>query len=97
MQDFKEAEKILAQQVEEITQRSYSELSSLMGARNIATCDGTGESGTEYEAEIESVWNAEEGGDIRVNVVLFEKGFNSCIPVTSSFVMKSDGTVLSSD
>ncbi|MCK4738679.1 MAG: hypothetical protein KAT46_01900 [Deltaproteobacteria bacterium] len=95
MENFDEADKVLAHQLEEIQKRPYSELVSLMGVENIVTCEGTGESGVEYEAEVESVWNGAEGGDIRVNVVLFEKGFNSCVPVTSSFVMRPDNSVLS--
>ncbi len=93
MQDVEEAMGILQEQMKQVRDVPYERLSELMGASNVQSFDLAGPSGIEYDVEVESVWDDVPNGNIRVNIVVFEKGWTSFIPVTGSFVMAPDGTI----
>jgi len=48
----------------------------------------------EYDVEVESAWQKEEGGNLLVHIALFERGWNVAIPMTYGFIMKPDGELL---
>jgi len=48
----------------------------------------------EYDVEVESAWQTEEGGNLLVHIALFERGWSVAIPMTYGFIMKSDGELL---
>jgi hypothetical protein len=48
----------------------------------------------EYDIEVESAWQDEEGGNLLVHMALFERGWSVVIPMTYGFIMKPDGELL---
>jgi len=48
----------------------------------------------EYDVEVESAWQTEEGGNLLVHIALFERGWSVAIPMTYGFIMKPDGELL---
>jgi hypothetical protein len=48
----------------------------------------------EYDMEVESAWQDEEGGNLLVHIALFERGWSVAIPMTYGFIMKPDGELL---
>jgi len=55
---------------------------------------GNDEAPGEYDVEVESAWQTEEGGNLLVHIALFERGWSVAIPMTYGFIMKPDGELL---
>lgn len=51
----------------------------------------------EYDVEVESAWQDEEGGNLLVHIALFERGWSVAVPMTYGFIMKPDGELLEED
>ena len=55
---------------------------------------GNDEAPGEYDVEVESAWQKEEGGNLLVHIALFERGWSVAIPMTYGFIMKPDGELV---
>jgi hypothetical protein len=76
--------------LKELRQRSYHDLVSLMG--HPQTKEVTGEDGKRYQLEAEVFWDGKKGGDVRVIVMGDDGGWRAFKPLTSDFIMASDGS-----
>ena len=70
-------------------QRSHSELASLIGSQ--ACIELVGPSGATYQVEVEALWDARPGGNIRVLGAIDDGGFRAFVPLTSDFILAPDG------
>ena len=88
--DKKEALGVLEQQLAGYRTLSYAELAARIG--NDEQCEVTGPSGTEYQIEIQFLWDGPSDGDIRVLGGIDDgKLLATFRPVCSSIIMTSDG------
>jgi hypothetical protein len=101
----REAKAILAEQVGRLRKQSYSELRryqskerfrlgplSFGGGENVEAFEVTGESGAEYQLEIQSFWDDKPNGDLRVCVSIDDGGLRAYSPLTDSFIIAPDGS-----
>lgn len=59
----------------------------------IETRELTGGSGTEYQAEIQGVWDSGQPGDLRIMVAVDDGSLRGAFsPVARDFIIASDGT-----
>lgn len=93
MEEVEELENMLFAQMEKIKKLPYARLASYMGGMNVESYDAKSAEGTDYEVQVESEWEDEASGRVRVNVSVYEKGWRSFLPAMSSFVITPDGTV----
>jgi hypothetical protein len=83
-----EAKQILATQVRELETLSYSEFRSWAIEKRIETPLVKGASGTEYQIEIQAMWDCQRGGDIRVLVSIDDGSLrSSLLPLCDSFIV----------
>ncbi|MDH4227190.1 MAG: hypothetical protein OEV59_05500 [Deltaproteobacteria bacterium] len=93
--DVQEAEGLLKIQVDRLKKMPYTRLTGYMGgAASALSYEGRGASGMEYDFEVESMWEEEEGGDIRVQIVIFEKTMDCYTPISYAFIMNKDGAIV---
>jgi hypothetical protein len=86
-----EAKEILATQMRELKTLSYSQFSAWVTEKRIETPLVQGASGTEYQIEIEAMWDCRRGGDIRVVASIDDGGLrSSLLPLCDSFIVVSD-------
>lgn len=67
--------------------RRYAELSALVGDSHHVS--RTGPSGTEYQVEIEVIWDHKPASDVRVMVSIDDFGWRAFAPLTESFILSS--------
>jgi hypothetical protein len=88
-----EAKEILAGRVQQLKKLPYAEFRSWVIEKKIETPLANGPSGTEYQLEIQAMWDGKRGGDIRVFVSVDDGGLvSSLLPLCDSFIVSSDGT-----
>ena len=80
-----EARQVLAQVVSRYQARTYDDLLYLLDAPD--TSDITAESGTNYQLEVQAVWDDEEGGSLRVVGSIDDGGLRAFLPITEDFVV----------
>ncbi len=88
-----EAEETLLEHVENVKKFSYEKLSKLMGAANNLSHEVDGKAGGQYDLEVESVWVGDPNGDIKVNIALFERSWDSFVPLSYVFIMSPEGEI----
>jgi hypothetical protein len=89
----KEAKEILANRVRELKQLPYATFRSWVILKKVETPVASGPSGTEYQIEIQAMWDSKRRGDIRVFVSVDDGGLvSSLLPLCDSFIISSDGT-----
>ena len=93
MEEYEELENMLFAQMEKVKKLPYARLASYMGGVNVLGYDAKSAFGGDYEVQVESEWEDQASGRLRVNVSVYEKGWRSFLPATSSFVITPDGTV----
>jgi len=54
----------------------------------------TGESGANYQIEIDVLWDSEHGKDLLIIGSIDDGGWRAFLPVTESLIMKPDGTLI---
>jgi hypothetical protein len=87
-----EAKVVLANQVRELKDLPYAEFRSRVVEKKIATPLVKGASGTEYQVEIQAMWDGKRGGTIRVFVSVDDGGLvSSFLPLCGSFIISPDG------
>lgn len=96
MQNVDEALKVLEEQINEVKKVPYDKLTELMGVARTKTyaIEGDEYENDGYDVEIESVWEGKEGGNLVINIVVFEKDPSSYIPVTASFIITPEGSIV---
>ncbi|MCK5236431.1 MAG: hypothetical protein KAR06_05525 [Deltaproteobacteria bacterium] len=94
MNNLEEAKAVLGKALEDVKSASFKDLSELMGVNNSKAFDMKGAEGGEYDVEVESIWEEEPEGNLRVNVVVFEKGWTSFVPLSASMLVAPDGEIL---
>lgn len=92
--DRGEARTLLAANLEPFQRRSYADLVTLMG--DIHLTEVAGPSGTEYQIELEVMWDSpREKTNIRVLGAIDDGRLPGAMaPVADSFIVAPDGTVL---
>ena len=94
MENIEEAEALLSEKLGDLKKVPYERLSTLMGAANVEALEVDAPSGMGYDVEVESVWAGEPGGKIIINIAVFERSMAVVMPLTASFVMAPDGTIV---
>ena len=88
----KEATSILVKQIEYCRELDYKELISLI--ENIETFQVIGETGTQYQIEIQAFWDDQPNGNIRVLGSIDDGGIRSFVPLSADFIVAPDGTFI---
>lgn len=68
---------------------SYEALKAFVG--NPVTLTEEGASGTEYQVEIEAVWDDRPGHNLRVLMSIDDGGLRAFAPMTDDFIVAPDG------
>lgn len=84
-----EAKQILDSIVSEYHKKSYDELVKLING-DIGVFHVKGESGTEYEIEIDVFWEKEEGKNVRFDAILDTGIISSFFPMRETFIKSPD-------
>ena len=88
--DNNEAKILLQKTLEQFRQYSFKELQASIG--NIFTFQVDGESGVQYQIEVEAVWDGKPGQDIIVLGTIDDGGWRAFSPLSDSFIIRPDGT-----
>jgi hypothetical protein len=87
--DTREAHALLRAELAVWRRKPYGELIALVGhARHT---ERRGESGAEYQLEMDVLWDDEPGGDIRVMGSIDDGGWRALAPLTESFILSKTG------
>ena len=87
--DQVEARGILRAHLDEWRRRTYAELKSEVGeSRQLQT---TGQSGTQYQVDVQVRWDDKPNGDIRVLGGIDDGGWRAFAPLTDDFILGPDG------
>jgi hypothetical protein len=90
--DKKEANSILAEHLARYRTRSYAELAAWARGGRIDTAEAVGQSGTNYQIEIQFFWDDQPDGDVRVvGSVSDGRGIRAFVPLTDSFILSPEG------
>lgn len=89
--DRAEARQIAQGTLDILRTRSYEELAAdYLNAH--AHNRAIGDSGTEYQVEIDAIWDGREGGNLRVVVAIDDGGWTAVSPLIEDFIMAPDGS-----
>ena len=89
--DKAEAQRIARDRLGELRKLSYEELRKRF-LDQPDTIEVRGSSGTTYQVETEALWDADEGGDLRVSVAVDDGGWRAFVPLTDDFIVSPDGS-----
>lgn len=87
-----EARSILAEQVRELRTRSYAELRAWILEKKELHQEVKGPSGTDYQVEVQVLWDAQPNHNIRVLASIDDGGWRACVPLCDSFIIAADGS-----
>lgn len=90
--DRAEAKLILATELAEFAARPYDKVMASLKHTDVKNV--VGDSGTNYQIEINVFWDSKPDGNLRIMASVDDGGWHAFIPVTDSFIMKPDGTLL---
>jgi hypothetical protein len=88
--DEVEAMSVLARELAPYRARPYAALVGLRG--QTIHIDTTGPSGTNYQVDIEVMWDGPQNGDLRVMGAIDDGGWRAYSPLIDNFILRSDGT-----
>ena len=83
--DKKEAQSLLEKALKLYRDKAYSILSSMV-EQEPDISEVTGESGTNYQIEVQAFWDDKPFGNVRVLGCIDEGGFRMFSPVTDDFI-----------
>ena len=86
--DRSEALKLLDAKLDEYHKLSYAELAAKIGDEQVV--EVTGPSGTDYQIEIQIVWDGKPNGDVRVLGAIDDGGWRAFLPLTSDLLISPD-------
>lgn len=84
-----EAKSVLAKTLGAYRTKTHNELQYLLETQD--TSEVTAESGTNYQLEIQAVWDDEKGGNLRVMGYIDDGGWRAFMPLTDDFIIAADG------
>ena len=90
--DKKEARRILEEQLEGYRELYYKELTKLIGT--VETFQVVGDSGTQYQLEIQAFWDDRPNGNLRVLGSIDDGGLRAFVPLSVDFILAPDGTFI---
>lgn len=89
--DKAEAQSILTRRVTDLRQQPYPDLRDTW--LNQPDCEQIrGQSGAEYQVEIEAYWDDREAEHLRLVVSIDDGGRRALLPITESFIVAPDGS-----
>jgi hypothetical protein len=88
--DNVEATGILREHLQLWREKSWVDLRKELGQTH--HFEVTGESGTQYQVEVEAFWDDRPEGAIRVIASIDDGGWRSFVPLTADFARAPDGT-----
>ncbi|MBN1911973.1 MAG: hypothetical protein JW818_19785 [Pirellulales bacterium] len=94
--DKQEARVALKDELARWSQRAYDDLVSRIG-NGPATGEIEGPSGTTYQFEIDVLRDGPPGGNVRIVGSIDDGGIRAFFPLTDSFALTPDGTLVDED
>jgi hypothetical protein len=88
--DRTEATELLRDHLRSWRSRSYQELADQVGESHQSMLKG--DSGTDYQVEVQLVWDSETHGNLRVIASIDDGGWRAFVPVTDTFLLAPDGS-----
>ena len=89
--DRAEAKSILARTLSEFAARPYDQLVAAIKHTDVKNV--TGESGANYQIEIDVLWDSKHGKNLRIIGSIDDGGWRAFLPLTESLIMRPDGTL----
>ena len=86
-----EARALLEAEMAGLRSETYSALVQRM-SESVLTCQRTGPSGTNYQLEVQVLWDDRSGGNIRVIGSIDDGRWTAFVPLSSDFIKSSDGS-----
>lgn len=83
---------LIGAELQRLRRLPYSELIRLVGNPEVKRVLGS--DGNRYQLEIEAVWDSKRGEDVRVIVAADDGGWRAFKPLTNSFIMRRDGSIV---
>src|SRR5262245_47229095 len=83
--DDEEATRILAQELARYRRESFADLQRLL--KEVDAYEVEGPSGTNYQIEIQAIWDDEPNGNLRVIGGLDDGGLRAYVPLTDDFIL----------
>ncbi len=97
-QNVEEARKLIESVVKGYEQFSYPELRKWVEDKKIETKEVVGDSGVEYQVELEVMWDDKRGGAIRFSGSIYDESSSRLLkvktPLSVDFIKASDGTLV---
>jgi len=90
--DTQEARRLIEEQLAKYRTLGYTGLLRLLQEQDTFELDG--DTGTKYQVEIQAVWDDRKGGDLRVLGSIDDGGWRSFVPLTSSFIIGPEDTLI---
>ena len=87
-----EAQSLLRKTLKRYKKWPYDELRDMIG--KIDTLQIKGETGTEYQVEVQVFWDNKLKQNIRVSGAIDDGGWRAFLPITDSFIVAPDGTFI---
>jgi hypothetical protein len=87
--DKAEAQRLLRGQIEHLRKHSYEELRERLDQEETFELQ---DSGTTYQLEVQVFWDGRRDENLRVVVAIDEGGWRAFAPLTSDFIIASDGS-----
>ena len=88
--DRTEASELLHDHLSSWKSRSYQELVDQVGESHQNTVKGA--SGTDYQVDVQVVWDGDVHGNIRVIGSIDDGGWRAFVPLTDAFILAPDGS-----
>ena len=89
--DNEEARAVLTNHLARSRTRPYGELIALI-TRRPDTIEVAGPSRARYQVEIDAIWDAAPGGDVRVTGCIDDGGRRAIAPMLDDFIIRPDGS-----
>jgi hypothetical protein len=87
-----EATSILEKRLGQLRKCSYADLKQMVEVKICIAEEAVGESGNNYQIEIEAVWDNKPEGHILVLASIDDGGWSSFRPLTRDFIIAADGS-----
>jgi len=89
-----EARQVLAEHLARYRSQSHSQLSALVESKHVDALTAKAPSGKEYHLEFNFFWDNKSSGHIRVVGSVCDGGWRCYFPLTETFIMRSEGSIV---
>ena len=86
------AQELINSEMRRLEGLPYTHLVAMIG--KVETKELVGEDGKTYQLEIQAFWDSKKGEDVRLIVAADDGGWRAYKPLTDSFIMRSDGSLV---